>query len=162
MKNAPKSITSEMMKSSIPSNCASTREETFAAGGPWCSSWSAWPAAIEADSIRRSSSLTTCSTGLPVDACDAPDQVAAQPARARLGEGRDHDVVRRVELERVLDRRERVRVGDLADRVEPGVLELLQRVREPLVRRRPSPSPLPPACGRDHDEAVRLLARPCA
>ena len=34
VKNAPKSMISEMMKSSIPSNCASTREETLASGGP--------------------------------------------------------------------------------------------------------------------------------
>ena len=98
-------------------------------------SWAAWPAATDADSIRPLLlARPTCSTGLPVEACDAPDQVAAQPARAGLGEGRDHDVVGRVELERVLDRRVRVGVHDLADRVEPGVLERLERVREPLRR----------------------------
>ena len=34
VKNAPKSITSEMMKSSIPSIDASTRDDWLAAGGP--------------------------------------------------------------------------------------------------------------------------------
>ena len=76
MKNAPKSITSEMMKSSIPRNWASTREETFAGGGPWwCSAW-----AIAAS--ISSSSLTTCSTGLPVLAWTRPIRSArSQPER---------------------------------------------------------------------------------
>ena len=34
VKKAPKTITSEMMKSSIPSSCGSTRERRFAGGGP--------------------------------------------------------------------------------------------------------------------------------
>src|SRR3954454_23817976 len=34
VKKAPKTITSEMMKSSIPSSCGSTRELRFAGGGP--------------------------------------------------------------------------------------------------------------------------------
>jgi hypothetical protein len=49
---------SEMMKSSIPSSCGSTREERLASGGPWwCSSWATPPLAacapgrIEAASI---------------------------------------------------------------------------------------------------------------
>ncbi len=37
VKNAPKTITSEMMKSSIPSSWGSTRELRLAGGGPWCS-----------------------------------------------------------------------------------------------------------------------------
>jgi hypothetical protein len=35
VKNAPKIITSEMMKSSIPRVGAWTREERCASGGPW-------------------------------------------------------------------------------------------------------------------------------
>ena len=54
VKNAPKSMISEMMKSSIPRNWASTREDWLAAGGPWWSPWPWSPAAIVADSIRRS------------------------------------------------------------------------------------------------------------
>ena len=42
MKKAPKTITSEMMKSSIPRTGAGTRELMFAGGGPWCSWASAW------------------------------------------------------------------------------------------------------------------------
>ena len=152
-----------MMKSSIPRNCASTRDETGwpRAGRGGRRSWATWPAATEADSIRLGlARCTTCSTGLPVEASHPPDQVAAQPARARLGEGRDHDVVRRVELERVLDRRERVGVHHLADRPRARVLELLRacapgaRAASPRRRRRRSD------CGHDHDEAARLLARP--
>ena len=39
VKNAPKSMISEMMKSSIPRNWDSTRDDWLAGGGPWCSSW---------------------------------------------------------------------------------------------------------------------------
>jgi hypothetical protein len=42
VKNAPKTITSEMMKSSIPRSWGSTRELRLAGGGPW---WGCSPAA---------------------------------------------------------------------------------------------------------------------
>ena len=42
-----------MMKRYIPSRDESTREERLASGGPWCSSWAAWPAWIEAASMAR-------------------------------------------------------------------------------------------------------------
>src|SRR5215204_2835780 len=108
---------SEMMKSSIPRNCASTREETFAGGGPWCSSCAAWPAATDADSIARRPPRSRS----PRARLDAPDQVSAQPARARLRKRRDDDVVRRVELQRVLDCRVGIGVHDLPHRIEAGV-----------------------------------------
>ena len=70
MKKAPKTMISQMMKSSIPSSWGSTREERLAGGGPWCS-WSSWAWAIAAASMtlprrppRRGSAATTCSTGL--------------------------------------------------------------------------------------------------
>ena len=47
MKKAPKTITSEMMNSSIPSSWGSTRELRFAGGGPWW--WSSWADAARAD-----------------------------------------------------------------------------------------------------------------
>src|SRR5947209_8104936 len=47
VKNAPKIMISDMMKRSIPSVGASTREERCAGGGPWCSAW-----AIDAASMR--------------------------------------------------------------------------------------------------------------
>ena len=61
MKKAPKTITSEMMKSSIPSRDGSTREERFAGGGPWCS-------CATAGGLHQASTGevedSTCSTGL--------------------------------------------------------------------------------------------------
>src|SRR5271165_884723 len=41
VKKAPKTITSEMMKRSIPSRCVSTRE-LWLAGGGW-TAWASWP-----------------------------------------------------------------------------------------------------------------------
>ena len=70
VKNAPKIITSEMMKSSIPSVAGSTREERWAGGGPWCSAWAIEAASIGSPKLSAvvlaSSLCTTCSTGLPV------------------------------------------------------------------------------------------------
>ncbi len=129
-------------------------------GGPWCScSWAPWPAAIEADSISRRLAdhvLHRLAGGRP----DASDQVASQPARARLRERGDHDVVRRVELERVLDRRVGVGVGHLSYRVEAGLLQLGERVREPLRRGVVTVAvAVARRLRRDHDEAARLLLR---
>src|SRR2546425_4135790 len=103
VKKAPKIITSEMMKSSIPSSGASTRDERCASGGPWCSS----ACAIAAASIA---SLRSCWLGVAVHdvlhglARGAPhplDQVGSQPARLGLGERRDDDVVHAEVLQRV-------------------------------------------------------------
>ena len=80
MKNAPKSITSEMMKSSIPRNCASTRDETFGRGR-------AVVVVLVGDVRLRSrripsARLTTCSTGLPVEASTRPIRsLRSQPER---------------------------------------------------------------------------------
>ena len=83
------------------------------------------PAATDADSISRSSSLHDVLDRLAGGRLHAADQVGAQPARARLGEGGDDDVVRRVELERVLDRRVRDRGGP------PGRSPRARRPRAP-------------------------------
>src|SRR3954470_11653040 len=111
-------MTSEMMKSSIPSFCASTREERWASGGP-CASWcsmSRWTA-TEADSMAsarsgvglgrsragfllvlalRSDDVLDRQRRRPADALD---EVAPLPARAGLREGRDDDLVDVVEVE---------------------------------------------------------------
>ena len=67
VKKAPKIITSDMMKSSIPSVGASTREERCAGGGPWCSAWAIDAASkgfsSYAAAVSEGSSWTTCSTG---------------------------------------------------------------------------------------------------
>src|SRR5579859_8113609 len=98
---------SDMMKSSIPSVGASTREERCAGGGPWCSAW-AIAAASMPEPLRRRV------RGVAVDhvldrlsgaARDPFDQVGAQPAGLRLREGGDHDVVDPEVLKRVHDRR---------------------------------------------------------
>ncbi len=80
MKNAPKSMISEMMKSSIPRNWASTREL-----------WLAGRRAVVlvvvvrvADGYGRGlhQLLTTWCTGLPVDVCTRPTRSArSQPER---------------------------------------------------------------------------------
>ena len=130
MKNAPKSMISEMMKSSIPRNWASTREELLASGGPWCScSWAPWRGYR---GRLHQPSLTTCSTGLPVEALTRPIRSPrSQPERVS-GKVEMTMSSGRVELQRVLDRRVGVRVDHLADRVEAGVLELCERVRQPF------------------------------
>ena len=51
MKKAPKTITSLMMNSSIPSSWGSTRELRFAGGGPWWWSSCATAARIAAASM---------------------------------------------------------------------------------------------------------------
>ena len=139
MKNAPKSITSEMMKSSIPSSWGSTREERLAVGRPVVL---VAVAATEAASIRRSpsarrrsASTTTCSTGVAVDAAHALDQVGAQPARAGLREGGDHDLVDA----RRTGARSWIAVNGSGSptcpiAVEALVVEALEHVREALAR----------------------------
>ena len=116
VKNAPKIITSDMMKSSMPSVGAWTREERCAGGGPWCSSW-----AIEAASIPVLSTGAAVPVGCLLDdvldrlaggAAHAIDQIGAQPAGLGLGEGRDHDVVDPEVLQRVDDRGVGVGVAD--------------------------------------------------
>ena len=102
------------------------------------------------------SSLTMCSTGFPVDASTRPMRSArSQPERVS-GKRRDHDVVRPVELERVLDRRVRVGMDDLPDGLEPGLLKRRERVREALVGV-PLGIAVAARVGGDHDEAPRLL-----
>ena len=65
-------MTSEMMKSSIPSSCGSTREERLAGGGPWCSSWSGVAGRrATAASIRPSTG-----SALRLDVLDAACRVA--------------------------------------------------------------------------------------
>ena len=127
----------------------------MAAGGPW---WSSCVGEVGGDRGRLHQpsppSLTTCSTGFPVELRTRPIRSAAQPARARLGEGGDHDVVRRVELERVLDRGVGVGVHHLADRLEAGALELAQRVRQALVGVA-RPAVVLALLRADHDEAAR-------
>src|SRR6185436_2127793 len=95
--------------------------------------------------------------GLAGRGLNPADQVAAQPARARLRERRDHDVVGGVELQRVLDGRVRIVVLHLPDRVETGLLELLKRPREPLVGAAAALA-VRARLRRYHDEAPRLLA----
>src|SRR3954471_9237791 len=56
-------------------------------------------------------------------------EVVAQPSGTGRGERGDDDLVDGVELERVLDRRERVGVHHLAGRVEALVVQALERVR---------------------------------
>src|SRR6185312_10011201 len=84
-------------------------------------------------------------------AARATDQVRAQPARALAREGRDHDLVDRVELERVLDGRERVGVADLTRGLEAGFVQTSERALEPRGRLLGSAV----ADRADHDEAVR-------
>src|SRR5205814_3408156 len=77
VKKAPKTITSEMMKSSIHSSWGSTRELRLAGGGPWwtCSAPVVWavlaasivpPQAAVVAAVVVGRSTTTCSTGTPV------------------------------------------------------------------------------------------------
>src|ERR1700722_20100747 len=123
-------MTSEMMKSSIPSIWASTRELRFAGGGPWCSPAPPWVASPWAGSAwatgwgMLAASMKTRPLALAargggrrgrgfaeVDhdvldrdgrrVADALDQVRAHPARALVGERRDHDVVDAEQLEGV-------------------------------------------------------------
>ena len=73
MKNAPKSMISEMMKSSIPRNCASTREESLAVGRPVVLVLVGAVARGDRGGFHQPpASLTTCSTGLPVVARTRP------------------------------------------------------------------------------------------
>src|ERR1035438_6178709 len=105
-----------MMNSSIPSVGACTREERWAGGGPWCSTW-----AIDAASIgllllggggRGGIAVDDVLDGLAGGSTHALDQIGPQPARLGLGEGGDHDVIDAEVLQRVHDRGVRVRVAD--------------------------------------------------
>src|ERR1700722_19214389 len=112
VKKAPKTITSEMMKRSIPSSCGSARELTLAGGGPWWS-WSPCAAgwAMLAASIVTRLGGRRGRGGLQVDdhvldgrrghVLDALDQVRAQPAGALVGERRDDDIIDAEQLEGV-------------------------------------------------------------
>ena len=83
----------------------------------------------------------------------------SQPERVS-GKVEIDDVVRRVELERVLDGREGVGVGHLPDRLEPGLLELAERVGQALVGVVPAAAVVALLVGRlraDHDEPARPL-----
>ena len=154
-------MTSEMMKSSIPSSWGSTREDRFAGGGPWCS-WSAW--AIEAASMalltrrpRRLGGLDVLD-GLVRGAAHALDEVGAQPARARRGQGRDDDVVDAEELQRVHDRRVRIGVADHARADQVGGAGAVDHLRQagPGAARG---DPVAALLGHDEDEEVALGRR---
>src|SRR5437763_7456085 len=94
VKNAPKIITSEMMKSSIPSVGAGTREERCAGGGPCCS----WATAAASKCVPLAGrpghvAMDHVRDRLAGRPPNALDQIGAHPARLRLRERRDHDVV---------------------------------------------------------------------
>ena len=114
-KNAPNSITSETMKSRIPSVWRSIRELWCASGGPWCSACSAWPRPM------RSPSAHSSVAGSPSVLISASPR-SAPTATAGSGELRDlrgGDVVGGLD---VLDRL----LGDLLDPVDQPLLEPLR------------------------------------
>src|SRR4051794_19757881 len=96
-----------MMKSSIPSVAAGTRELMFAGGGPWCS----WTSACVrlAASIRTSLDRGGGALHRGVDddvldrhagrALDPLDQVRAHPPGALVGQRGDDDLVDREQLQ---------------------------------------------------------------
>src|SRR5436305_2651619 len=158
VKNAPKIITSDMMKSSIPSVGASTREERCAGGGPWCSWVTA--AASTASGGRR--------LGLGVDhvldrfaggAPHALDQISAQPAGLRLREGRDHDVVDAEGLKRVHHRGVRIRIADHPGGVEAAHPQPVEHELQPRARP-PRRLPVAALLGHDKDEQLPALVAP--
>ena len=65
------------------------------------------------------------------------DDVLLQPVRTAFGVGRDDDLVRAEQAERVLHRLQRLRVADLAPRVDPAGPQALQARVEPLLRLHP-------------------------
>ena len=148
VKKAPKIIISEMMNSSIPSVGASTREERCAAGGPWCSAWATDAASKACSPTRRGFGGSCARRARRACRCAAHalDQVGAQPAGLGLREGRDHDVVDAEVLQRVHDRRVRIRVADHARGVQPAARRRsstsFSRVRARRVSR-----PSPPSWG---------------
>src|SRR5918999_1850495 len=117
------------MKSSIPSVAGSTRELMCAAGG--CSPWTACASTgANAPSGRKSPgralALGADLGGLRDDVLDGHlgrvmeslDQVSPQPRRAGRRERRDDDLIDPLVLDRLHRRRVRVRMSDLAVRLD--------------------------------------------
>src|SRR5438105_3675497 len=143
VKKAPKIITSEMMKSSIPSSWGSTRELRLAGGGPWAScSPAAWatPAASTGSSLRGRSRGRSWLGRFDVlhlsarRAAHALDQVRAQPSRALAGQGGDDHVVDPEQLQRVHGRRVGVGVADHARAQQALAVHALQHRRQARAR----------------------------
>src|SRR5690348_5607652 len=165
VKKAPKIITSDMMKSSIPSVGASTREERCAGGGPWCSAW-AMDAASKGVFLlcrRRVGGvlLDDVLNGLVGHPAHALDQVGAQPSGLGLGERRDHDVIHAEVLQGIHDRRVGIGITDHPGSVQAG---LMQSVEHDLQASAGTPGGLAVATfERDHDDeqAAALLLLLC-
>ena len=87
--------------------------------------------------VRSATSETTCSTGrLAGDLADLVEQVAPAPARLRLRVGRDDQLVRLLDRDRVLHRGQRIVVDDVARGGDPRLAEARERPVEPPARRR--------------------------
>ena len=117
---------SEMMKSSIPRNAGSTREERLASGGPWWwSSWASCAATCAAAATRPPPSRATrCARpGRCRRAADAVDELVRDPLRRALGQRRDHDLGDVEVLDGVHDRRVGIGVADHAGGDDPGVVQ---------------------------------------
>ena len=162
VKKAPKIITSEMMKSSIPSVGASTREERCAGGGPWCSAWAIDAASIASPpmplAVSEGRSWTTCSTGLLVVRRTRSIRSARSQPDLVSGKRRDHDVVDAEVLQRVHDRRVGVGVADHPGGVAgPACVQAVEHELAGACAPAGWPGRRRPPAGTTHDEQAAAL-----
>ena len=173
-KNAPNSMTSETMKSRMPSVWRSIRELCVrlrrpvvlvlvrVADGDRGGLHQAGHL-LGAPDARGRARCSDVAAGLEVldrlvgDLLDPVDQALLEPLRLLAGEGRDQDLVDPVVLDRVLDRRERLGAHRLAGGVDLVAVELGQGRGEPLADLLAAEVARARA---DDRVAVRLLARP--
>ena len=143
---------SDAMNRSIPSVDESTRELWFAIGGPWCAS--AW-AAHQTGCLLGALGDDDVLDRHPLSLVQALDEVAPQPARALLGrEGRDDDLVDPLVVDGLHRRRVRIRVRDLAVRVDPLAAEHRECAPQPPLGFRMRR----PGSGRSAGSTIRKLA----